>query len=290
MEVSKANYITRTFDTPEKVYVEGKLAPAKIQYSVKKSGSTKVWTDMADSTSTQNLLFSYISYDKMPVKVSPGNTGNKIAVSLKMNTNVIESCGNTTSDFEKEIGHGSNIYTITVNQSREYCITSETVTRKFTAKIKPVTLSMQATSNGEFSAWITGLWANTGDAISIRGEVLINNIDIFHWKKNSLDGVIVGCWTPLKDTDFSYWQTFTSPSDTITLTLADKFRRDRGGSDPHIIDDSQTISCSTTLEYVRTGKNNGSESDAGINWTFICDTISGIDGKIRPRVTFTASD
>ena len=290
MEVSKTNYVTRTFDTPEKVYVEGILAPAKIQYSATKSESTKVWTDMANSTSTQNLLFSYISYDKMPVKVSPGNTGNEIAVSLKMNGSVIESCGNTTSDFEKEIGHGSSIYTITVNQSREYCITSETATRKFSAKIKPVTLRMQATSNGELSAWITGLGKSNGEVICIRGQVLINEITIFHWKNSYLDGVVLGTWTPLRDTDFSYSQTFSAPSDTITLTIADKFRRDKDGSDLHIIDGDETISRSTTLEYVRTGKNNGSESDAGINWTFICDTISNRDGTIRPRVIFTASD
>jgi len=290
--VSKPGWREKEFTTQKFVFVQGILAPAKIQYSAKKTESNKVWTEMADTSSTQNLMFSYISYDKMPVKVAPGNTGNKIEVSLKKGDSVIASCGKTTDDFDNDdlIGHGTSVYTITVNQSRDYCKSSETATRNFTAKIKPVTLSMQATSSGELSAWITGLGKNSGETMWIRGTIKINGSNIFSWTGNPYKDAVAGTWTTLRDTDFSFSGTFSSPSDTITLTIADKFRRDKDGDDLHIIDGSETISRSTTLEYVRTGKNNGSESDAGINWTFICNTISNRDGTIRPRVTFTPSD
>ncbi|MEE3314525.1 MAG: hypothetical protein VZR56_10265 [Treponema sp.] len=216
--VSKDGYVTREFDA-KWIYVQGILAPAKIQYSAKKSGSNPVWTEMANNSSTQNLQFSYISYDTMPVKVSPGNEGNEIAVSLEMGNSCIASCGKTTSDFVNDhlIGHGDNVYTITVYQSRQYCISSETVKRKFTAKIKPITLTYEA---GEYTdglqVEVQGFDGNAGENMCIRGEIYVKgpNTDkeIWHYQ-DSYQTVTRNQWSTICDTDaaYKYWRdTFNS--------------------------------------------------------------------------------
>ena len=151
-------------------------------------------------------------------------------------------------------------------------------------KIKPITLSMQATNNGELAAWITGF--GTSDGFDVRGAIIINGQTIFSYE-NSKYGISQNCWCTLRDTDYSYSGTFTSPSDQITISFS-SFRRNIGsGSDKQFGDHSR----SNTLSNCKYGKNNGSESDAGSNWTFIVDTINGSsDGHVRPRVKFTASE
>ncbi|MBP5442109.1 MAG: hypothetical protein J6Y60_02610 [Treponema sp.] len=277
-EVSKTNYKTRTFPSSGSgimVYVQGKLKPPTF-----KPDGTKISTD---EDGTEHWQFSYKKYEEMPIDVTPGNTGNTVELHVDGQLVTTASIGHNTAG------------NVTAIQSREYCVSRVDTSKWMSVTIKPITLKYKANTYGELAVFITGLEASTGDKISIRGGISINNRDIFHYKGSAFNNVTVGDWSILKDGDYSYQQTFSEPSDTITVKLFDKFRRDKDGGDPHIIDGSATKSESTTLSYVRKGWNNkhgeaGSEPDAGSNWTFICRTISGEDGKIRLRIKFEVSD
>ena len=262
--VSKTGYTTREFT--KKVYIQGTLSDPTINYTGSQDGT--------DTSGNSIYKFSYLTYDEMPVTVSAGNTGN--TVSVKVNGTDKAASGFALAP--------DSTYTISVVQSRQYCKTTSAYERTVAVKIKPITLSMQATNNGELSAWITGF--GTSDGFDVRGAIKINGNTIFNYE-NGKYGISQNCWCTLKDTDYSYSGIFTSPSDQIIISFS-SFRRNIGsGSDKQFGDHSS----SNTLSNCKYGKNNGNESDAGSNWTFIVDTINGSsDGHVRPRVKFTASE
>ncbi len=146
--VSRDGYQTQEYE--ELVYVQGILEPVTIKYSATKSGSTAVWTTIPQSDSAQDLKFSYFTYDTMPFKVVPGNSGNTISVNLWLgNTNKDSYEG--TNDYANNLDTSYTNYKVFVNQTRQYCKPSPQENRTFTVKIKPVTVvSGQASMNCRF--------------------------------------------------------------------------------------------------------------------------------------------
>ena len=146
--VSRDGYQTQEYE--ELVYVQGILEPVTIKYSATKSGSTAVWTTIPQSDSAQDLKFSYFTYDTMPFKVVPGNSGNTISVNLWLgNTNKDSYEG--TNDYANNLDTSYTNYKVFVNQTRQYCKPSTQENRTFTVKIKPVTVvSGQASMNCRF--------------------------------------------------------------------------------------------------------------------------------------------
>ena len=264
LTVTKANCTTKTFT--KKFYIQGLLSDPTITYTGIHDGT--------DSSGNPVYKFSYLTYDEMQVSVTAGNKGNTVSVKVNGVTKV-------ASGFSLA---PDSTYTISVVQSRKYCKTTPAYERTVAVKIKPITLSMQATKYGELSAWIKGF--ETSDPFDVRGAIAINGNIIFNYEKNKYR-ISQNCWYTLEDTDYSYSGTFNSPSDELTISFSN-FRRNIGlGNDKQFGNHSK----SNTLSNCKYGKNNGSESDAGSNWTFIVDTIHGSsDGHVRPRVKFTARE
>ena len=262
--VSKAGYLSREFELG-KVYVQGVLSDPVITYTGTQNGS--------DSSGNPIYKFSYKTYDSMPFNVTAGNEGNTVEVKI----------GDTVTASSGWYLDPDTVKTISVTQTRQYCRKSE-YSETVSVKIKPITLYMQATASGELAAWITGFGASGG--FDVRGAILINGNTVFSYESGKY-GISQNCWCTLKDTDYSYTGVFNSPSDEITISFS-SFRRNIGsGSDKQFGDRSS----SNTLKNCKTGKNNGSEGDAGTAWTFIVDTIAGdSSGYVRPRVKFTASE
>ena len=262
--VSKSGYLSREFELG-KIYVQGVLSDPVITYTGTRNGS--------DSSGNPIYKFSYKTYDSMPFNVTAGNEGNTVEVKI----------GDTVTASSGWYLDPDTVKTISVTQTRQYCRKSE-YSETVSVKIKPITLYMQATASGELAAWITGFGASGG--FDVRGAILINGNTVFSYESGKY-GISQSCWCTLKDTDYSYTGVFNSPSDLITISFSN-FRRNIGsGSDKQFGDRSS----SNTLKNCKTGKNNGSEGDAGTAWTFIVDTIAGdSNGYVRPRVKFTASE
>ena len=128
----------------KKVYIQGILEPVTIMYSEKKSSGTEQWTNVPANTETQTLKFSYLDYGKMPLKVSPGNTGNNFHITINDGTSDIVSGSKTNGQiYQAEILEHGKTYTITINQTREHCKSSDSVSRKIKAEIKPVTVKFK---------------------------------------------------------------------------------------------------------------------------------------------------
>ncbi len=286
IEVSKSGYQTKTFsDSVKKIYVQGVLTPIKVEYSAKKSGGSQVWTTITDTGSLQDLKFSYISYDKMPIRVSPGNTGNTIEVAVYLAGGSCVASGNTTGTYTCELEHSYPAYTITVNQSRIYCKKSTQESRKITAMIKPITL----TSSNLFIE-IDGFEAdefNAKGVISVRGP---NQTTAIWDHENDQHKVTQNTWCTPEGSIKTWGDTFTDPTQKIDVCFY-KFRRHRGSGlqkDKPVFVDGDYWFPAIKLSDIKYGKGDG--ETAGTNWTYICKQKSDGDQKARPKITFTVSD
>ncbi|MBQ5561880.1 MAG: hypothetical protein IIT39_00635, partial [Clostridia bacterium] len=292
--VKKEGYIDRTFT--KKVYIQGELQPPTIQYSIKKSGNTPQWTNISKSNSIQDLKFSYISYDKMPIKVTAGNNGNNIQVAVKLGNNCIASA-NVTDSYTNDLDISNTAYTITVNQSRQYCKSSTEETRKFKVNIKPVTLTYQAGKFGDdLQVNVQGFGGDSGD-MNIRGEIYIygvkgeNNKCIWHFQ-GANKTVTRDKWCTINDTDagYNYWSdTFSSPSDKVHVCFYE-FRRDIDNkNDIHFSGDHDTHNFpEISISDIKKGK--GESANAGTGWTYICNRANRSGDEACPRIRFTPSD
>ena len=274
MEVSKTNYVTRTFDTPEKVYVEGLLAAPTFT-----PVGTKTKTD---TDGTEHWQFSYISYDEMPVNVTPGNTGNTVKMYID---------GHEVS--EATIGHNTAA-SITVVQTREHCKRREDDSPWMSVTIKPITLTYEAGKYTDgLQVEVQGFGGNSGENMCIRGQIYVKgpNTDKLIWHfEGDYQTVTRNQWSTICDTGdpYKYWSdTFTSPSDTIQVTFY-KFRRDKEGTDIQFSGNDWHSFPALTLSDIKKGK--GENSTAGTSWTYVCDIANRSGDCARPKIRFTATE
>ena len=123
--------VTKEYCTPKiitkKVYIQGLLKEPEVTSSngTHKSGSGNTDKD------PQEWQFSYLSNDTMNCKISAGNTGNTVNL--------------TVSGFKKAEDsfnlHPGSKYKLEITQTREHCKTLVT-TKYVTVKIKPITLTL----------------------------------------------------------------------------------------------------------------------------------------------------
>ena len=273
MEVSKTNYVTRTFDTPDKVYVEGLLAAPTFT-----PVGTKTKTD---SDGTEHWQYSYKTYDEMPVNVTPGNTGN--TVTLYYDGHEVSSAS---------IGYNCSA-SITAVQTREYCKRRSDKSALMSVTIKPITLTYEA---GEYTdglqVEVQGFGESSGN-MAIRGQIYVKgpNTDkeIWHFQ-GTYQTVTRNQWSTIIDTDDAYksWSdTFTSPSNTIQVTFH-KFRRDKSGSDIQFSSTDWHDFPNITISDIKKGK--GENSTAGTSWTYVCDIANRSGDQARPKIRFTATE
>ena len=165
LTVTKQYCTEKTFT--KKVYIQGILEPVTIMYSEKKSSGTAQWTNVPVNTETQTLKFSYLDYGKMPLKVSPGNTGNNFHITINDGTSDIVSGSKTNGQiYQAEILEHGKTYTITIEQTREHCKSSDPVSRKIKAEIKPVTVKFK-----DDKIVFRGDDDESGSGIELRGQI-----------------------------------------------------------------------------------------------------------------------
>ena len=165
LTVTKQYCTEKTFT--KKVYIQGILEPVTIMYSEKKSSGTEQWTNVPANTETQTLKFSYLDYGKMPLKVSPGNTGNNFHITINDGTSDIVSGKKTNGEsYQAEILEHGKTYTITIKQTREHCKSSDSVSRKIKAEIKPVTVKFK-----DNKIVFRGDDNEGGSGIELRGQI-----------------------------------------------------------------------------------------------------------------------
>ncbi|MBP5752677.1 MAG: hypothetical protein J6W60_07470, partial [Treponema sp.] len=264
MEVSKTNYVTRKFDAPDKVYVEGLLAaptftPVGTKTGVSITGDTEYWQ------------YSYIEYDEMPINVSVGNTGNTLEI--HEDGHIVESAS---------IGYNT-AGSITAVQSREYCKTRSDESKWMDVSIKPITLTSTS-----IQVRLDGFGENSFNAKGIMSIVGPNVTKKVWDHMDDQKPVTQPNWCNLPG--ISTWSdTFTDPNQKIKVTL-ENFRRHRGG----IHEDEPVFTSGThefpeiTLSEIKAGT--GQSSNAGSSWTYICDQKDRSGQKVQPKITFSASD
>ncbi|MBO4319750.1 MAG: hypothetical protein J5857_04700 [Treponema sp.] len=268
-EVSKTNYVTRTFPE-EKIYVQGILTPAtfSITNGVKKGGAG------TSKSNPEKWQFSYKNYESLECKVSAGNEGN--TVSIRVNNLDPE---NMTFGLSPD-----NTYTIEIEQTRMYCKSSDKITKYINVMIKPITLT-----SSNLYIEIDGFGENSFNAkgvISIAGPTKTTAI----WDHmNNQYAVTQNNWCTPGGSISTWTDTFTSPTQTIKVCF-NKFRRHRGGitKDNPVFVDGEYWFPEIQLSEIKRGR--GEDQTAGSNWTYICKQVNRSGQKARPKITFTASE
>ncbi len=264
MEVSKTNYVTRTFDTPEKVYVEGLLATPTFT-----PVGTKTKTD---SDGTEHWQYSYKTYDEMPVNVTPGNTGN--TVTLYCDGHEVSSAS---------IGYNCSA-SITAVQTREYCKRRSDDSAWMSVKIKPITLKYNnKTGKGKLELRLSNFGSSP---MPLAGSVVISKPDedgINAYRKTTGDSVSLDTWVTLNDSteERNVEITLTDPSDVINV-YTDIWRTDLSNC---------TMRGHNSTRTLYQVKNGIGETENASSWTFIVDMYAGYyDRCAQPRIQFDVSD
>ncbi len=220
LSVSRPNYVTKTFT--EKVYVQGILSNPTI-------------TPTCTYSSGNDYQFSYLTYDKMPVSVSAGNTGNIVEVRVDGST--------VAPDFELAPDAS---YTVTVKQSRQYCKTSALVTKTMNVKIKPVTLGIGKNTSGTYTINPSDFGAPSWD---LKGQIYLNRKTVFSYESGK-KGV-----TENRDnniTDYDYGEVFTLETTDATIAVSvENLRRNIGGGEDKHFCESEYNCGSKTLQQIK---------------------------------------
>ncbi len=220
LSVSRPNYITKTFT--EKVYVQGILSNPTI-------------TPTCTYSSGNDYQFSYRTYDKMPVSVSPGNTGNTVEVRVNGST--------VSSDFELAPDAS---YTVEVIQRRQYCKTTAPFTKTMNVKIKPIKLGIGKNTSGTYTINPYGFGKYSWD---LKGQIYLNGKTIFSYESGAV-GVSEEQDNNITDGDYGEVFTLETTDATIAVSVA-KLRRNIGGGEDKHFCESEYNCGSKTLQQIK---------------------------------------
>ena len=237
--VEKAHCTTKTFT--KKVYVQGLLTDPTISYTGTQDGNA--------SDSWPIYRFSYLTYDKMPFSVTPGNTGNTVKVE-------IDGVEKTSTNWKLAAG---SRYKITVKQSRDKCATPQDYVRYVWVYIKPVTVKFKGNK-----IVFRGDDDEGGDGIELRGKICAETDDTSAktlWTSEGMDntkwGISNGSDVNINFTEVSL--TLSSPSKKFYIWTDDMYDVDtalKGGKNDWLgrIDKGKKSASYRTLTTLKTNK------------------------------------